>query len=109
MAVDAAEEGAVEQARPPLPLVFTSRDRVRNAPQRLDASLLAAPLYGKRGSADNHKKEAAAVAAEEEESTQLLVQQQQHHHHHQHQQHQQYQQHQHWQEERRGVMLCRTG
>jgi hypothetical protein len=56
-------EGA---AKPPSPLAFTSSGRVRTAPQRLDASLLAASLYGKNGSAGKNKK--AAVAAAEEKA-----------------------------------------
>ena len=64
----ADEEGVAKQARPPSPLAFTSSGRVRTAPQRLDASLLAASLYGKNGSAGKNKKEAAAVAAAEEKA-----------------------------------------
>ena len=49
--VAAEEEGAAEQARPRSLLACTSSGRVRVAPQRLDASVLAASLYGKYGSA----------------------------------------------------------
>ena len=54
----AAEEGAA--------VAFTSSGRVRTAPQRLDASVLAASLHGKHGSAREASRRKEAALQEEE-------------------------------------------
>ena len=56
--VAAANEGAA--------VAFTSSGRVRTAPQRLDASVLAASQYGKHGSAHEASKHKEAALQEEE-------------------------------------------
>ena len=51
--------------RPPSPLAPISSGRLRTAPQRLDASVLAVPLYGKDGSAREASRRKELEAAPE--------------------------------------------